>query len=139
MSQYFEVGDLVLWNPSNGVALLYARAVEAVAPLVEVPTGVGECIADEYEIELDVFVAFVDSLADRYLNSNHPILRSLVEGVLATSIVMVQRAGRELPALVAEKKTFWRDVSVGRGGVAPAGDREELLRLVAEHASGMAR
>lgn len=29
MSQYFQVGDQVLWNPSNGVAGLFLRSAEA--------------------------------------------------------------------------------------------------------------
>ncbi|AEV82323.1 hypothetical protein ACWT_1305 [Actinoplanes sp. SE50] len=139
MSQYFEVGDLVLWNPSNGVARLYARTGEAVAPLVELPTGIGPMIADEYEIDLDVFVAFVDALTGYYLGAQHPILRSLMEGFLATSIVMVQRAGRELPALREQQRPHWWNVSVTTRGVAPTADRDELLDLVAEHAMSMAR
>ncbi|GAA2896984.1 hypothetical protein Acy02nite_80810 [Actinoplanes cyaneus] len=138
MSQYFQAGDLVLWNPSNGVATLFVRTSEAMAPLVGLPTGIGPCVNDEYEIDLDMFESFVDALAARYLSANHPILRSLVEGFLATAIVMAQRAGRELPALRAQSKPRWWDLSVGRNQMPP-GDREELIELVAEHASGMAR
>jgi hypothetical protein len=32
MSQYFKIGDLTLWNPSNGVAALFMRSAEALAP-----------------------------------------------------------------------------------------------------------
>jgi hypothetical protein len=36
--------------------------------------------ADEYEIDLDTFGAFVDALVRRYVASRHPIFRCLLEG-----------------------------------------------------------
>lgn len=115
MSQYFQVNDLVLWNPSNRVAELFVRTSEAVAPLVDVPTGIGPMRADDYEIDLDVFVAFVDALVAQYLSSSHAILRSLLEGFVATALVMVDRAGRTVPSLQATATLDPRDVSVGPG------------------------
>ncbi len=139
MSQYFEVGDLVLWNPANGVAGLFVRTSEAVAPLVELPTGIGPCVNDEYEIDLDLFVPFVEALTGRYLRANHPILVSMIEGFLATAIVMVQRAGRDVQALRARREPHWWELFADRGRVALPSGREELLELVAEHAVSMAR
>jgi Family of unknown function (DUF6086) len=115
VSQYFRVGDLVLWNPSNRVAELFVRTSEAVAPLVARPSGIGAIYADEYEVDLDLFVGFVDALVKQYLSSSHAILRSLLEGFLATALVLVYRAGREVPSLHAPAMLDPRDVSVGPG------------------------
>ncbi|MFI7519312.1 DUF6086 family protein [Micromonospora globbae] len=139
MSQYFQVNDLVLWNPSNRVAELFVRTSDAVAPLVDVPTGIGPMRADDYEIDLDVFVAFVDALVAQYLSSSHAILRSLLEGFVATALVMVDRAGRTVPSLQATATLDPRDVSVGPGGIAPLGDPERLYELARRHAAAMAR
>ncbi|MGP3921281.1 DUF6086 family protein [Nonomuraea sp. 10N515B] len=49
MSQYFQVGDQVLWNPSNGVAGLFMRSAEALAPETGLPTGLGPMESDECE------------------------------------------------------------------------------------------
>ncbi|MGY0002301.1 DUF6086 family protein [Micromonospora sp. I033] len=139
MSQYFQVGDLVLWNPSNRVAELFVRTSEAVAELVDVPTGIGPMRADDYAIDLDVFVGFVDALVAQYLSSSHVILRSLLEGFTATALVMVDRAGRNVPSLQAPATLDPRDVSVGPAGIRRLGDPARLYELVSEHAAAMPR
>jgi Family of unknown function (DUF6086) len=96
MSRYFQVGDQVLWNPSNGVAELFASTAEALVSTADAPTGIGPMEAHEYEIDLDTFGAFVDALVRRYVASRHPIFRCLLEGFTATALVMVQRGGEQL-------------------------------------------
>ncbi|MGC1209965.1 MAG: DUF6086 family protein [Micromonospora sp.] len=139
MSQYFQAGDLVLWNPSNRVAELFVRTSEALAELVDVPTGIGPMRADDYEIDLDVFVGFVDALVAQYLSSSHAILRSLLEGFTATALVMVDRAGRNVPSLQAAATLGPRDVSVGPLGIRPLGDPARLYELASKHAAAMPR
>ncbi|MEU9844057.1 DUF6086 family protein [Actinomadura sp. NPDC048032] len=99
MSQFFQIGERVLWNPATGVAQVFLRAAESFAALTDLPTGLGPMDADECEIDIDVFSAFVDTLIDRYTRSNHVILRSLMQGFTATAIVLVTRGGGHLPAL----------------------------------------
>jgi hypothetical protein len=99
MSQYFQVGDTVLWNPSTGVAQLFARSVEAVAPLVDAPTGVGPDVSDEYQIDLAEFTAFINRVVDRYRGSNHQQLRALIEGVAGIGIAMIESAGGTVTSL----------------------------------------
>ncbi|GAB3337742.1 DUF6086 family protein [Micromonospora halotolerans] len=139
MSQYFQAGDLVLWNPSNRVAEWFACTSEALAELVDVPTGIGPMRADDYEIDLDVFVSFVDALVAQYLSSSHAILRSLLEGFTATALVMVDRAGRNVPSLQAAATLDPRDVAVGPGGIRPLGDPARLYELASKHAAAMPR
>jgi hypothetical protein len=74
MSRYFQAGDLSLWNPSNGVAL-----------------------------------------------------------------VLVDRAGRDLPSLRTPAAPHLTDVSLGTGGIRPLGDPGRLLRLAEEDAAAMPR
>jgi hypothetical protein len=138
MSQYFQVGDLVLWNPSNRVAQLFVRTSNAVAPLVDTPTGIGLMSADEYNLDLDAFVGFVDALVKQYLSSSHPVLRSLLEGFLATTLVLVHRAGRSVPSLHAPPATLDpRDVSVGPEGIGALGDPIRLRELAEAMARAM--
>jgi hypothetical protein len=133
MSQYFHVGKLVLWNPSTRVAELFVRTSEAIAPTVELPTGIAPVVADDYEIDPDTFTVFVDALVRLYLSSSHLILRSLLEGFTATALVMVERAGRSVPALADTPTLDPRDVSVGPGGISPLGNAERLRALAKEY------
>jgi hypothetical protein len=137
VSQYFQVGDLVLWNPATRVAELYFRTSEAIAPTVGLQTGVTPVVADEYEIDLDTFTAFADALVHRYLSSSHTILRSLLEGFTAAALVMVEHAGRSVPALADTPTLDPRDVSAGPAGISPLGDAERLRALAEEYGRAM--
>ncbi|WP_243709371.1 DUF6086 family protein [Micromonospora sp. 15K316] len=135
MSQYFQVGELVLWNPSHTVAQLFARMTEAMVPVAGCPSGVGPDIGrDEYEVDPDIFAAFVDALTMRYLSTNHPILTAMLEGYLPAALVMVRRSGRDLPALERQIARGSRDVSLNRDVFDPDGDRQRLLNLAERHA-----
>jgi hypothetical protein len=138
VSQYFQVGDLVLWNPSNTVAQLFARMTEAMVPVAGCPSGVGPDIGqDEYQIDPDTFAAFVDALTIRYLSTNHPILTAMLEGYLPAAVVMVQRSGRDVPALGQPIARDNRDISLNRDAFDPDGDRQRLLGLADSHARAM--
>ncbi|MEU4717123.1 DUF6086 family protein [Micromonospora purpureochromogenes] len=138
MSQYFQVGDLVLWNPSNTVAQLFARMTEAMVPVAGCPSGVGpDTGRDEYEIDPDTFAAFVDVLTARYLSTNHPILTAMLEGYLPAALVMVRRSGRDVAALGRPIARDNQDVSLNRDAFDPDGDRQRLLGLAESHARAM--
>ncbi|MEV0568441.1 DUF6086 family protein [Dactylosporangium sp. NPDC050588] len=140
MSQYFQVGDLVLWNPAQTVALLFARMTEAMVLVAECPSGVGPDVGrDEYEVDPDAFAAFVDALTARYLSTNHPILTAMLEGYLPAALVMVQRSGRDVPALVQPIVRNNRDISLNHDAFDPDGDRQRLLSLAEHHARAMPR
>ncbi|MFI5612032.1 DUF6086 family protein [Amycolatopsis sp. NPDC051903] len=133
MSQNFDIDDRTVWNPSNGVGLLFVRSSDALAPIVDLPTGISPAHrganADEWVIDLPVFTAFVDALVDRCQRSTHPILRSLLEGFLATALVLVHRGGSEVPALGKPPGPDASDHSASAGGPidrAPAGRLAEL-------------
>jgi hypothetical protein len=137
VSRYFQVGDVVLWNPTSRVAELFFRTSEAIAPTVGLPTGIAPVVADEYQLDLDTFTAFTDALVHRYLSSSHPILRLLLEGFTATALVLVERAGRSVPTPADTLPLDPRDVSIGPAGISPLGDAERLRALAGEHALAM--
>jgi hypothetical protein len=138
VSQYFQVGDVVLWNPSNTVAQLFARMTTAMVPVAGLPSGIGPDVGrDEYEIEPGTFAAFVDALTARYLSTNHPILTAMLEGYLPAALVMVQRSGRDVPALRRPIARDNRDISINRDAFDPDGDRQRLLALAERHAQAM--
>ena len=106
-----------MWNPSNGVGLLFVRTAQAMEPLVDLPCGIKPALhianADEWAIDLYVFQQFVHALADRYQRSTHLILRALTEGFVATAMVMLERAGGEAPPQPRPNAQFdHRDVSL---------------------------
>jgi hypothetical protein len=143
MSQYFEVGDRTLWNPSNGPGTLFVRMAEALEPVAGLPSGIGvgqwgPGDPDCHGIDLDAFTQFTDTLVRRYRASNHLILRSLMEGFIATAVVLVQRGGGTVPALSEDPGADDRDVQVGPSGPAAKADPDRLAELAAEHAASMA-
>ncbi|WP_027346798.1 DUF6086 family protein [Hamadaea tsunoensis] len=137
MSQNFRIGRRILWNPSNRVARLFLDVAAAAAGIAEKPVGLRDTGADEHEVDLATFEAFVNALVRTYLGSNHPILRALLEDFLATALVLVNRAGGTVGALEEDPVLSGRDVSAGPQGIGPLGDAARLLGLAAEYARGM--
>jgi len=65
---------------------------------VEQPTGIGPAIADEYHVDPPVLEVFVGALVRYFEQSNHPTMRSLMDGFTATSLVLLERGtGTVLP------------------------------------------
>ena len=47
MSQYFDMGNETLWNPSNGAAQLFVRQVRLYEDVLGVSSGIGPMENDE--------------------------------------------------------------------------------------------
>ncbi|MFD3423776.1 DUF6086 family protein [Streptomyces decoyicus] len=62
LSQYFDMGDQTLWNPSNGASRLFISQVSLYEAELGLPSGIGPVKADECQIEPTKFKAFVDAL-----------------------------------------------------------------------------
>jgi hypothetical protein len=137
VSQYFQVGDQILWNPSNRVAKLFIRMADVAAEIAEQRPGIHDTGSDEYELDPVAFATFVDALTRRYLSSSHLIMRSLLEGFLATALVLVERAGGTVPTLLEVPILDQRDVSVSPEGIGALGDVAQLRELAATHARAM--
>ncbi|MEU5888087.1 DUF6086 family protein [Streptomyces sp. NPDC047461] len=96
MSQYFDVGDETLWNPSNGAARLFLRHVRLYEQELGVASGFGPMENDECKIDPAVFGAFVDALLERHDRTRHAVVDALSEGFVATVLVLAERARVEV-------------------------------------------
>ncbi|MEV0659968.1 DUF6086 family protein [Actinomadura luteofluorescens] len=88
MSQYFQNGDDVLWNPATRVAGLFLDMAEAHARMLGIPSGLGPMEEDECQVDVQAFASFTDALVRYHANSSHRILKSLMEGFVATALAI---------------------------------------------------
>ncbi|MFD8411030.1 DUF6086 family protein [Streptomyces sp. NPDC059650] len=105
MSQYYDVGDQTLWNPSNGASRLFMSQVRVYQAELGLPSGIGPMRGDECQIDPLVFKAFVDALLAWHRRTSHAVMAALSEGFVATVLVLAERAGIEVkwqPAGFAE-------------------------------------
>lgn len=86
---------------------------------------------------MPLFEAFVDALVDRYQWSTHLILRSLMEGFIATALVLVERGGGSVSSLDAESGPDWADVSVTTHGLGARAPARRLAELRTVHSRAM--
>ncbi|MFD7974312.1 DUF6086 family protein [Streptomyces sp. NPDC059071] len=112
MSQYFDIGDETLWNPSNGASRMFQRQVAVFEAELELPSGIGPMENDECQINLDTFETFVNALLMKHRRTSHAIWLALSEGFTATVLVLAERAGI---------KVDW-----ARHGTAPEGPLEDV-------------
>ncbi|MFE4642377.1 DUF6086 family protein [Streptomyces sp. NPDC056730] len=96
VSQYYEMGDQTLWNPSNGASRLFLRQVDLHQDELGQPSGIGPMEADACQIDPVVFEAFVDALLARHRRTSHAVMTALSEGFVATVLVLAERAGIEV-------------------------------------------
>jgi hypothetical protein len=93
MSQYFDIGDETLWNPSNGASRMFQRQVTVLEAELELASGIGPMENDECQIDPITFEAFVNALLARHRRTSHTIVLALSEGFVATVLVLAERAG----------------------------------------------
>ena len=105
LSQYYDMGDQTLWNPSNGASRLFMNQVSVYQAELGLPSGIGPMQADECQIDPLVFKEFVEALLAWHRRTSHAVMVALSEGFVATVLVLAERAGIDvnwLPAGVAE-------------------------------------
>ncbi|WP_225826302.1 DUF6086 family protein [Streptomyces naphthomycinicus] len=141
MSQYFEIGDETLWNPSNGAARLFLRQVEVFEAELELPSGLGPMRNDECKIEPAVFAEFVHALLARHRRTGHTIVLALSEGFVGTVVVLAQRAGIDIDW--ARLETFpdgpMTDVQVSAAGMSGPEDGGPWAVALRARAAGLSR
>ncbi|MFF5260326.1 DUF6086 family protein [Actinomadura viridis] len=93
MSQYFDLGEETLWNPSNGPSRLFLRQVALFEEELGLPSGIGPMENDECQIDASTFEVFVKALVERHRRTQHPIVSALSENFAAMALVLAQRAG----------------------------------------------
>ncbi|MFE2599810.1 DUF6086 family protein [Streptomyces sp. NPDC059396] len=107
MSQYYEMGDRTLWNPSSGVSRLFLRQVALYEAELGVPSGFGPMEADVSRIDPAGFTAFVDALLVRHSKTRNAVMKTLSEGFVVTVLVLAQKAGIEMAALSGAGGESW--------------------------------
>jgi hypothetical protein len=132
VSQYYEVGDETLWNPSIGASRLFLAHVRLHEDELGMASGLGPMDGDECQIEAGAFREYTEALVARHLRTGHHVILALSEGFVATVLVLARRAGIEPDALRAEATTA---PGQGDGGAA----RERLETLAARLDRAMAR
>lgn len=65
MSQFFLLGDVTLWNTSNGVSALFLRQTAGFEEMLGLPSGIGPMEEDEARIVPDVLEGFITALLVR--------------------------------------------------------------------------
>lgn len=96
MSQYYDLGDRTLWNPSNRASRLFMSQVTVYQAEVGLPSGIGPMEADECQIDPIAFAAFVDALLAWHSKTRHAVMATLSEGFVATVLALAELANIEV-------------------------------------------
>ncbi|MFG2891040.1 DUF6086 family protein [Streptomyces sp. NPDC048248] len=135
MSQYYDVGDRTLWNPSGGVSRLFMSQVSVCQAELGLPSGIGPMRADECQIDPVRFAAFVDALLAWHRRASHPVMAALSEGFVTTVVVLAERAGIEVKWQSAgPARAGGRDLSEEAWAAAVQQKSRELGRFMAGRA-----
>jgi hypothetical protein len=140
VSQYFDIGDKTVWNPSNGASRLFRRQVTVFEAELKLSSGIGPMENDECQIDLVTFETFVNALLAHHRRTSHAIVLALSDGFVATVLVLAERAGIEVDwaQLGAAQDGPLEDVQVsaltgmsapGKGGSWAAGLRDKARDL----------
>jgi hypothetical protein len=96
MSQFFDLGDETLWNPSNGAARLFLRQVAVFEAELGLPSGIGPMENDECRIEPAALQVFANALLARHRETSHAIIWALSAGFTVTLLALAERARVEV-------------------------------------------
>lgn len=138
MSQYYDLGDRTLWNPSNGASRLFLRQVAVHEAELGMPSGIGPMENDESSLDAVAFEAFADTLLAWHRSTTHGVMIALSEGFVATVLVLAERAGIEVrwPANDPAVSPARTDVQVP---APPASDADAWTAALREKARELAR
>ncbi|WP_308314614.1 DUF6086 family protein [Streptomyces gilvus] len=88
-----------LWCPSSEVARAFVGTAEVFSHVFDVDSGIGDPVDGVCVIDFRDFGALCAAVVDRFGTTDQGILRSLSLGFVATSLVLIDRAGRPAPAM----------------------------------------
>ncbi|MET7698703.1 DUF6086 family protein, partial [Streptomyces sp. NPDC005485] len=138
MSQYYDLGDRTLWNPSNGASRLFLRQVAVHEAELGMSSGIGPMENDESFLDAAAFAAFADALLARHRATTHGVVIALSEGFVATVLVLAERADIEVrwPTSDPAASPARRDVQVP---APPAPDADAWTAALREKARELGR
>jgi hypothetical protein len=93
VSQYFELGDVTLWNPSSRTSRLFLGQVALFEQELGLTSGIGAMESDESQVVPGVLERFVEALLMYRARTNHAVAQALSDGFVATVLVLAERAG----------------------------------------------
>ncbi|MFI6490641.1 DUF6086 family protein [Streptomyces sp. NPDC050564] len=95
--------------PRTEVAHAFVRTAEVFSGVFGVDSGIGLPADGVCVIDFRDFGALSAAAVDRFSTSDQGILRSLSLGFIATSLVLIDRAGHPLPAMPGHAQELaWR-------------------------------
>ncbi|WP_107654152.1 DUF6086 family protein [Nocardia suismassiliense] len=106
MSYIFDIGDETVWSPSLRVGDLYVRMLHDVASVLGVPAGLNAVSSDMWDIDIEAFEKLVKLMYETYFSSGHQVFKILLEGVLAPSIVLLERGGKKIRPDTDQERDF---------------------------------
>jgi hypothetical protein len=92
VSQYYQLGEMTLWNPSMGASKLFLRQVRLFEAELGLPSGIGPMEADEAQISCELLETFVAALLQWRGRTHHAVIAALSDGFVATLLVLTERA-----------------------------------------------
>ncbi|MEG8279297.1 DUF6086 family protein [Streptomyces sp. AHA2] len=93
MSYPFEYNDETLWDAGYHSGRLYESLAQGAAGFLAVPSGLTPSPQGGCTVDRDVFQAFVQRLYDLRAATSAEVLRGLTNGLLVTSLVLLNRSG----------------------------------------------
>ncbi|MFD3704675.1 DUF6086 family protein [Nocardia sp. NPDC058658] len=96
MSQYYDVDNQTLWNPSNTASKLFLYQVRLFEEELDLQSGIGPMKSDESRVAPVVLEQFVNALLAWRERTNHAVIQALTDGFVATMLVLAERAGVEV-------------------------------------------
>lgn len=93
MSYPFELDGETLWDAGYRTGQLYASLAHGAAEFLELPSGLTPNVQGGCDVDLEPFRVFVEGLHELYASTRNEVLHGLSHGLLATSLVLLERAG----------------------------------------------
>lgn len=106
MGYVFEIDHETVWSPSLRVGDLYVRMLQDVGAVLGVPTGLSAIASDLWVIDIDIFEALVKLMYEAYFGSGHQVFKGLIGGVLAPSVVILERGGKNISPVTDQECEF---------------------------------
>ncbi|MFD6397166.1 DUF6086 family protein [Nocardia sp. NPDC060249] len=136
MSQYYEMDGTTLWNPSHGASRLFLNQVEFLAGELGVPSGFSPMESDVCAVTPVVLEVFLAAVLAWRGHTGHAVVQALSDGLLATLVVIAERAGITIfwAALVVRGRDEMHDVRVRLSPLPGHAGGFEWSATVREHA-----
>jgi hypothetical protein len=106
MSYIFDIGDETIWSPSLRTGRLYIGLTNCIADLEGRPSGLVANAEDMYALEPEAFQSLVEAVYANFFSTDHHVYRGQLRGWLLTSLVLLQRAGSDLPPAEERDEDF---------------------------------